>query len=286
MEHLRLIVKVFTRPVVARMAAGVDSATCLGFLRRGSLKRLTNADRVGEVLDQLWLQLLRHYRSEYVFKSVLANRLIFGRHSPRTASCHIELPVGKSIVDLAVMNGTSTAYEIKTEFDSPYRLKTQTHDYLAAFDRVYVLAPESRAEKYLAAVDRRVGILALTGRGTIASVREAVSNVANVSPGVTFRMMRRAEYVSVVEAQLGRRLSVPNGIIATECRRVFEAFEPIRAHREMVEALRARTTDESTASFIACLPPSLRALGYATPLSRVGRVNLLNLLDQPAASLH
>lgn len=40
-----------------------------------------------------------------------------------------EFNVGASKADLAVFNGTSTVYEIKSEIDSTERLKSQMGDY-------------------------------------------------------------------------------------------------------------------------------------------------------------
>lgn len=279
LEMLRLLAKVFTRPVFMQLARGDDPKHCLQFLQGSGLVPGTQRRSLTQVLDDLWLDLRCHYRNEYVFKSLLANRIVFGRHSPRTASCHVELPVGGSIVDLAVANGATTAYEIKTEFDSPHRLDSQTRAYLKAFDRVYVVAHEKQAAKYLACSDPRAGVLALTQREALVPLREATPNATNVCPRTIFRMLRRAEYVPAVEARLGRKLDVPNGVIADLCAQTFATFDPHHAHAILVAALRARTTDASMVAFVRRLPPSLRVLGYATPLSNVARARLTTSLE-------
>ncbi|MBA1734104.1 sce7726 family protein, partial [Escherichia coli] len=83
-----------------------------------------------DLFTSLYDFLRLNYRNEYVYKTALVNKIIFGKHSPKTSSSSIELPIKNSIVDVAVFNGTSTAYEIKTEYDSPKRLITQAPDYL------------------------------------------------------------------------------------------------------------------------------------------------------------
>ncbi|WP_253938870.1 sce7726 family protein [Dickeya dadantii] len=92
-----------------------------------------------EFFEILFDSLRENYRNEYVYKSAIVNKIVFGRHSPRTSSSAIELPVNNSIVDVAVFNGYSTAYEIKTEYDTPKRLATQAFDYLDVFDKVYIV---------------------------------------------------------------------------------------------------------------------------------------------------
>jgi len=109
----------------------------LGFLTEHRLlTRASEKQSLASLFDSAWRAMRCAYRNEFVYKTENANRIVFGRHSPNTASLYVELPVGRSIVDVAVFNGTSTAYEIKTEFDTPRRLTTQTSDHLTAFDRV------------------------------------------------------------------------------------------------------------------------------------------------------
>ncbi|MFC0130959.1 sce7726 family protein [Massilia eurypsychrophila] len=119
---------------------------------------------LAEMFELAWESLSDSYRNEYVYKNELATRLIFKRHSPRTAGFQVELGVGRSIVDVAVANGTSTAYEIKTEFDSARRLASQTSDYLNVFDKVYVVTHPSHVARYEKELDSRVGLIVLASR--------------------------------------------------------------------------------------------------------------------------
>ncbi|WP_259460495.1 sce7726 family protein [Paraburkholderia sp. BL23I1N1] len=135
-ERLRLLARMFTRPVFTDIARSGNWQVALGFLAEHGLLTAAKGQPLASLFESAWLEIRRAYRNEFVYKTEIAGRIVFGRHSPNTASLHVELPVGRSIVDVAVFNGTSTAYEIKTEFDTPRRLTTQTSNYLAAFDRV------------------------------------------------------------------------------------------------------------------------------------------------------
>jgi hypothetical protein len=61
---------------------------------------------LGQFFDVAFDKLFRSYRTEYVYKAAIANKLLFGKHSPRTAAMQVELPIGRSIVDIAIFNGT------------------------------------------------------------------------------------------------------------------------------------------------------------------------------------
>lgn len=279
MDKHRMVARMFTRPVFASIAQSGDWRNALAFLFRAGVVRDSQNASLGRLFESGWELLQRGYRNEYVYKSEIANRVVFGRHSPRTTGVEIELPIGRSIVDVATFNGTSTAYEIKTEFDTSRRLMTQTCDYLKVFDRVFVVAHPSSALRFAALVDERVGVLALDSRGSLATVKPVISNRCNVSVSTVFKCLRRAEYVSIAENISGKRMDYPNGLISKRCEEYFSRLSSAGAHELFLEAMRSRKTDASTVSFVSQLPPSLRALGYATPLSIRQRKVVLNSMN-------
>lgn len=282
-QSLRLLAGVFTRPVFSSMARTGDPHKSLEFLLKGKIafKSSFAEAPLSSLFEDAWHYLSTSYRNEYIYKNELATRLIFGRHSPRTAGFQVEFPVGRSIADIVIANGTSTAYEIKTEFDTSRRLPSQTSDYLQVFDKVYVVTHPAHVERYERELDPRVGLIVLTQRSSLTPYREAYSNAENVSPTEVFKCLRREEYVGAIQQLLDINPIMPNGLIAAYCEKLFAAFTPQEAHQVLVKALRLRTTNKSTVDFVVQLPSSLRALGYATPLSGKQRVNLLELLSQP-----
>jgi hypothetical protein len=275
-DRWRTLAKLFTRPVMTAMARTGSADLLVRGLRRVGVNVDSQYRSVGAVFDACFKELSDGYRCEYIYKAAIADRIVFGRHSPRTASMQLELPVGRSIVDVAVFNGTSTAYEIKTELDSDKRLVSQSPDYLKAFDRVYVVTHPSLAERYIRSVDHRVGILTLSRRNQLSEVRPPASDLSRVSSATIFRMLRRGEYMEAITHYFGRQPQLPNGAVFAHYERLFGMLSAAQAHEAFVSALRRRSTDGETASYISALPKSLRALGFATPLSGVQRAKLLN----------
>ena len=277
LDRCRIFARVLSRPTFAALAAGQPPERVFSFLRAAGEYR--RGQTVASVYETAFDLLSKSYRNEYVYKAAIADRIVFGRHSPRTSSLAVELPVGRSIVDVAVFNGTSTAYEIKTEFDSPKRLVTQTPDYLRAFERVFVVTHPASVARYEAACDPRVGLLALEARGRLRLVREAGSNAEHVEPRVQFRMLRRSEYVLALQALTGEPIDLPNGLVAGHCEKLFTDLPREVAHREFVAALRSRTTSAADADFLTSLPTHLRVLGFSSQLSSPQRSRILSLLD-------
>jgi hypothetical protein len=255
-------------------------------LEHGQVERDVAGLRLDELFDCGWSRLARSYRNEYVYKNELATRLVFKRHSPRTAGFQVELRVGSSIADVVVANGTTTAYEIKTEFDTCRRLSSQTSDYLKAFAKVYVVTHPAHVARYERELDPRVGLIVLSDSHALSPYREASENSANIDPRTVFRCMRREEYLRAIEWSMGVLPVMPNGLIGAHCEALFQQLTAEQAHKCFIKALKARTTDKSNVDFVSKLPSSLRALGYATPLSGRQRTSVLDSLSKPVQSAH
>ena len=178
------------------------------------------------------------------------------------------------------------AYEIKTEFDTCRRLASQTNDYLKAFDKVYVVTHPAHIERYERELDSRVGLIVLSDQHALTPYREASANLENIDPRTVFRCMRREEYVNAIESTLGAVPVMPNGLIATYCEALFKQLSNEQVHKCFVKALKARTTDKFNVDFVSRLPSSLRALGYATPLSGRQRISVLDTLSKPVQLSH
>lgn len=281
LDRSRLIARIFTRPVMEDIARRGTASHVARELKALGVFPTGSPSVVADLFDASLEAIGSSYRCEYVYKAAIASRIVFGRHSPRTSSLAIELGVAGSIVDAAVFNGTSTAYEIKTEFDTHRRLSTQAPDYARAFNRVYIVTHPSMAERYASLVDERVGILTLSEKNRLREARAAVGDLSLIEPATVFRMLRRQEYMDAVHQHFGPQPAQPNGRIAGYYAALFCQLSSIQAHDVLVAAMRSRTTDSETVAFVSMLPASLRALAYATPLSRPQRERVLGALAAP-----
>jgi hypothetical protein len=235
--------------------------------------------RLRDLFDAAYRLLAAHYRNEYVFKSAIAHAAIPAPIGGGQASVQIELPVFRSILDVATASSTTVAYEIKTEFDSSRRLETQSRDYLRVFDLVYVVATERSLTTLSRNLDERVGLIALEENGTMHAVRQAESNRHNLEPRQICWGLRKAERVGALERRLGLTIKVPGGLLGEYCENLFSDIPSLELHEIYLEAMRKRSDPVLKDGFLHALPVSLRALGYATPLSGIGRKRVLEALD-------
>ncbi|MEG0835898.1 MAG: sce7726 family protein [Christensenellaceae bacterium] len=121
--------------------------------------------------------ILKYYPNEATIKAEFLKKVLFRKKHDITV---FELPVGKSRVDLCKVNGTSIAYEIKTDLDSLKRLDKQISDYQLVFEQVYVICSIFRLAEIQDSIPADCGIYAYSSprRGCykFEEVRKAISS--------------------------------------------------------------------------------------------------------------
>lgn len=282
LEELRRIAQCFSAPVLSALARTGRSRPLSGVLRDGLV---VQSGTLADAFDGLFAQICRGYRAEYVYKNILATRLLLGRHSLRTATLLNEFRAGESKADVVIINGTSSVYEIKTEFDSTERLAAQIASYRRLFDRIHVVTHAGLVDTIRDQVPDDIGILALNRRLSITTLREPIPNRANVDPEAIFSSLRQTEYCAVIETEFGSVPDVPNARLYTEWRALFGRLSPEQAHDSMVRALRARGSDRKYIDFVHALPRSLKLIALTARFSHRERDQLLLRLQSPASAL-
>lgn len=222
-------------------------------------------------------------RDEYIYKAALTHRVLLGTHSLRTASMLTEFRVGACKADLVILNGTSTAYEIKSERDSLSRLKNQLDAYRRVFARVYVIAGENHVDSVLSTADTEVGVMVLSPHCRIRTVREAVNRADRICPTTLFESLRLDEAQSIAK-RLGYDVpTLPNMLMRAELRKMIVEVSPATLHAAFVATVKTTRSLASLDSFVNSLPASLHAVALTTPLKVSQRGNVLKAIH---TSLH
>ncbi|MDQ0090885.1 hypothetical protein J2T12_004311 [Paenibacillus anaericanus] len=121
--------------------------------------------------------LLHHYPNETTIKSTFINNVLLKTNNHVSI---FELNVGKSRLDLCKINGISTAYEIKTDLDTPRRLNQQMTDYFQVFDEVYLICSEKNLNIMLPHLQKECGVytynVTKTGRYIFKKYRPATNS--------------------------------------------------------------------------------------------------------------
>ena len=154
---------------------------------------------VREIYNEI---IMRKYPNEYAIKSSFINKVLLRGKSHVSI---FELNVGRSRADLCKINGTSIAYEIKTDLDNFNRLKKQLNDYLQVFEQVYVICSANRLEKIKTLIPKQVGIYVYTcknGEYVYRREQEALISIERLCPRKQLEIFTKQELFRSFEENL------------------------------------------------------------------------------------
>lgn len=221
---------------------------------------------IKELFDWAYGKLWRSYRCEYVYKNEVLRKLFLARHDPAKATATSEFLIGNNRLDLLVLNGTTVAYEVKTDYDALTRLPNQLDAYLSVFDRINVVCAPDFAEQILSLIDERVGVISLNPKGSLSIRRQWKSNTENIRPEAVFDLLRAPEYIAAVRQLFGVAPNVPN----TQRRKVyldyFRTLSPKMAHEVLLESLRVRFSDRQP-ELVHSVPYSMTQMYYEATIA-------------------
>ena len=254
-------------------------------INSGLLERVDPATTLGEFFDWVYNLLFKNYRNEYIYKNVIANKILLGKHSLNTSQMLTEFRVGRSKADVVLLNGASTVYEIKSQYDSFARLEKQMRAYFEIFDYINVITSSSQVKKLDSILPNKAGILVLTNRNTISTIREPKSNKENINPDILFDSLRKAEYMRIIKEYYGTVPDVPNTQIYRECKKLFCEIQLVYAHNLTIKILKERTNSKRLKNFIDKAPSSISAYAMSICNEKNKMQKLLNRFDNNLNSL-
>jgi hypothetical protein len=276
-DQLAAISRLFSSSVIREMARKGKSPLFARLATQSLLANSLSAPQcVYSLFDTAFSLLQREgNRHEYIYKAALTHKILLGVHSLQTASMLNEFRVGECKADIAILNGTATVYEIKSERDSLTRLERQIAAYTTVFARVYVIAGENHVAAVMNSVPREVGILRLNSRHQISTVREAADRPERTSPGAIFDSIRTVEARLILQSRGVSIPVVPNTELHSVLRELFIKLEPRDAHAGMVQVLKRTRNLLQLADLVAQLPRSLQTAALSIPLRKLDHTRLV-----------
>ncbi len=281
--QLSAMARLFSSGVFREMAKKGRSSLFRRLISMTDIGALCSADAtVGHAFDSAFAILKRNgCRDEYVYRAALTQRVLLGKHSLNTACMLTEFRAGTCKADLAILNGTATVYEIKSERDSLARLANQVENYKRVFAKVFVIASKDHVDSVFKTVPTDVGVLELSARHQISTIREAQDRPDRICPVTVFESLRTAEAETIL-AQLGVQFpDVPNTLRRAAIRERFEKLDPKAVHMAMVETLK-RTRDLAPLSeLVERLPQSLHAAALSINIRRSDHDRIVEAVSTP-----
>lgn len=151
------------------------------------------------VLKETYKVLRENYPNEYILKNEFLNQWLRKSLGTQNSVIFNEFRLGKAIADLAMFNGNSKVFEIKTILDKEYRLSNQILEYKKIFNEVYVIVPLELTDKYIE-FDKEIGIIAYDIKSKcFEPIRESCKS-ESIDVNVLMQVLHTNEYLYLAKS--------------------------------------------------------------------------------------
>lgn len=246
LDRLRSYSSIFSRSFFSRLVKFDDLSIINQVGRAYDREWIDDKITYAEYLDWMYMTLASQYRTEYVYKNVLANRIV-SKNKGRNISIFNEFRVGDSIADIATFNGISCVYEIKTEMDSPKRLEGQQESYFKFFQECILVVPKGREDEYLHCVDDRMGIKVVNsvrGNISVSDLRKAKRMTDNMDVDIMMRVLWIKEYEGIVRSFYGKLPDVGYFEMYDACKELMRKIPVAQLSKMVVEVIKQRKKND------------------------------------------
>lgn len=229
---------------------------------------------LSEIYQKSFEILQKHYPNEYVYKNLIATKILLGRHSLNTATMLSEFRAGTNKADCVILNGKSICYEIKTDYDSLIRLNDQLDAYTQIFDEVYVVCSKKHIDSVLKNVDSSIGVLNLSEKSTFQEIRKA-NNPREKNKKLLIQSLRQSEYLELFEKLTGNKLVAPNTQMFDLCLDALDSFQDEKTLNSFyIEIL--KKSRKNNKDFLMNMPTSLVNATISYKFSKSQILSLIN----------
>ena len=148
-------------------------------------------------LKKTYKVLGKHYPNEYILKNEFLNQWLKKELGKDKTIIFNEFRIGKATADLAMFNGISKVFEIKTTLDKEYRLSNQLQQYKQIFNEVYIIIPSVHLEKYLS-YGNDIGIITYEHNSKKFEMFQASKRNIDIDLNVIMEILHTKEYIKIV----------------------------------------------------------------------------------------
>lgn len=249
--EFKTLSKVFNSNTLNDVANGDFS-----YIQKMAKKYFLHSMTLRDFYDKSFEILEKNYQNEYVYKNLIANKILCGKHSLKTATMLSEFRVGKNKADCVILNGKSICYEIKTDYDSLVRLEDQLNSYKQLFDEVYVVCSKKYEKIIFENIPESVGVITLTKRNSLKTLRVATTREEPLNKQLLIDSLRQSEYKQLAEEITGEKICLPNMLIQEKCNLIIQNYtNDFDLNKKFIKILKHSRKNNDT--FINAAPKSL-----------------------------
>lgn len=230
-----------------------------------------------DYLKHIYHVLESHYQNEYIFKNALINEIIIKEIGQSDSKIFNEFRLGKSVADLAVFNGTSKVFEIKTELDTVNRLASQIENYRKVFNEIYLVVPKAKLALYSGYDD--IGVISFDiQRQHKFLIEKKAASYNNVESATLMQILHTNEYKRIVESYFGCLPEITSFNQFNKCFDLIRRIPAFDLNLLFIEQMKLRDISNS---FSIHYHKEFNQLSIALRLTKRERSDMLQALKTP-----
>ncbi|SOD15142.1 sce7726 family protein [Pedobacter xixiisoli] len=239
-HQLRDYSTLFTRSEMMKLLAN-DFHSINAKLERYATSRRFKGHTYLKFFKHAYKVLSKHYPNEYIYKNQFLNNWLKNELGTNESVIFSELRLGKAIADLAMFNGVSKVFEIKTILDTAYRLNSQLEVYQKVFNEVYVVVPFSQLERYQG-IDEEVGIIVYDDK--IFHLERLATTNYNVDAHALMEILHTKEYKQLVLEYYGTLPEMNAFTQFDQCKELISQIPEAELNSLFIQAMKQRKSKQ------------------------------------------
>lgn len=274
-ERLRSYSTIFSSTAFLRLIEQNDLSFINKKIERFDTGKFKGKEKTyNQYLQYVYRALCNGYRCEYIYKNEIINDLLLKKYRLNNTVAINEFHIGNSIVDIAMFNGISRAFEIKTELDSDKRLNNQLSDYEKLFDESYIVTHESLIDKY-SKQKVNTGIIILYKEKNQLKLEEVRAPKRNntIDCETLIKCLRTVEYKNIVKNFYGMIPDVSSFKMFDTCLSMIKHIPVTELHALMMAEFKKRKIEKDV---ILSSPKELKHLCLSLNMN----INTYSILNE------
>lgn len=259
MDNHLILKRFFSKPMLHDLLSGKSNDVFECAVKRYVVD--PKGKSYSQLISEIYAFLGKNYRTEYFYKNTMINKLLIKRHDYRKTIVLSELPIANSKADFIMINGKGIVYEIKTELDNLERLDSQIKDYYKAFSEVTIVTYEENLDKVIKVIPDTVGIIVLTKRKALRTIRESIPDSSQLNHATIFKILRKYEFEKIIKDNGYSLPEVSQFLYYRECANILSQIDIRQLQSAMLRELKKRMKIDIV-EFALGLPEELRFLSY------------------------
>lgn len=235
-HQLRDYSTLFTRSEMMKLLAN-DFHSINAKLERYATSRRFKGNTYLKFFKHAYKVLSNYYPNEYIYKNQFLNNWLKDELGTNDSVIFSELRLGKAIADLAMFNGVSKVFEIKTILDTAYRLNSQLDVYQKVFNEIYLVVPFSQLERYQG-INEEVGIIVYDDK--LFHLERAATTNYNLDAYALMEILHTNEYKKLVLDYYGSLPQMNAFTQFDQCKELISQIPTVELNGLFLKAMKQR----------------------------------------------